>query len=179
MTSRLSERLAQLYYRQFMGAQMNYISITGLVLDLIGVIMLGYDLVRVQRKLREDASDRLDTLMEVADSAGGLDKFLKSISGDFREYERDEGRYVPRQGTFDYESAKQSLDELKDSINGLADNLHAVATMMVAGVENDQATAGLSLKVTYGGLLFILIGFGLQICGYLPPELITGLWSNI
>lgn len=48
----------------------------------------------------------------------------------------------------------------------------------LAIVENDQATAGLSLKVTYTGLVFILIGFGLQICGYLPPERMADLWKD-
>lgn len=41
------------------------LSVSGLVLDLVGVMMLGADLVRVQRKLRSDASDRLSALTEV------------------------------------------------------------------------------------------------------------------
>ncbi len=157
---------------------MNYISIAGLVLDFIGVIMLGYDLVRVQRKLKDDAWDRLSTLNEATESAGGVERFLKSIDTDWREYEREDGGYTPQYGTFDYQSAQRSIEELKDGINGLADNLHSVAKMMLAGVENDQATAGLSLKVTYTGLVFILLGFAFQICGYLPAELMTGLWRD-
>lgn len=146
---------------------MNYLSIAGLVLDLVGVMMLGIDLVRVQRKLRLDAEERLSSLSEVVESSGGLDAFLKNISGDWREYERDEGRYIPLSGTFDYASAKRSLDEMKDGIGGLADDLRTVATMMVATVESDRKTAGMSLKVTYGGLILIGIGFLLQICAYL------------
>lgn len=147
---------------------MIYFSIVGLALDLIGVMMLGIDLVRVQRKLRSDAEDRLASLTEVVDSSGGLEGFLKSISGDWREYERDEGAYVPREGTFDYGSAKQSVSELKDGINGLADNLRTVATVMVSGVESDRQTAGMSLKVTYGGLALIATGFLLQLIAYVP-----------
>lgn len=146
---------------------MNYLSITGLVLDVIGVLMLGVDLARVQRKLRADAGERLAALNEVAESAGGIDKFLKSISGDWREYERDEGQYVPRYGTFDHQAAESSLDELKDGINGLADNLGTVATMMVATVESDRETASMSLWVTYGGLTLIVAGFALQTITYL------------
>lgn len=146
---------------------MNYLSISGLVLDVAGVLMLGFDLVRVQRKLRGDADERLATLNEIAESAGGLDSFLKSISGDWREYDREEGQYIPRYGTFDHQAAASSLDEIKDSINGLADNLQTVATIMVNTVESDRKTASMSLWVTYGGLVFIVVGFALQAAAYL------------
>ncbi len=146
---------------------MNYLSIAGLALDLAGVLMLGVDLVRVQRRLRQDAADRLNALEDISKSAGGLDAFLKSISGDWREFQRDEGRYVPQSGTFDYDSAKQSFDEMKDGINGLADNLLAIASMMVASVKSDQQTANISLRVSYVGLGLIVVGFCLQIPAYL------------
>ncbi|MEG3166451.1 hypothetical protein U1701_17865 [Sphingomonas sp. PB2P19] len=142
------------------------LSVGGLVLDLVGVMMLGADLVRVQWKLREDASDRISALTEVMKAAGGMDAFLKSISGDFREYYRDEGAYFPSPGTFDPDAARQSLDEMKDGINGLADNLATVARMMVATVENDEKTAGMSLTVTYTGLGLIIAGFTAQAAGY-------------
>ncbi|MBO9712176.1 hypothetical protein [Sphingomonas sp.] len=145
---------------------MNYLSVVGLVLDVAGVLMLGIDLVRVQRKLKGDAEERLSTLNEVAESAGGIDRFLKSISGDWREYDREDGGYVPRHGTFDHRAAEMSLDELKDGINGLADNLQTVATMMVATVESDRKTASMSLWVTYGGLTLIVVGFALQAVAY-------------
>lgn len=142
------------------------LSVAGLALDLIGVMMLGVDLVRIQKRLRSDAEDRLAALNDVAEGAGGTEAFLKGISGDFREYYRDEGRYLPSNGTFDYQFAKQSLDELKDGVNGLADHLGTLARMLIAGVESDRETAKLSLSVSYGGLGLILLGFLLQIASY-------------
>ena len=146
---------------------MLHLSAIGLILDLVGVLMLGIDLVRVQRKLRRDADDRLASLQEVTAGVGGIDRFLKGVSGDFREYERDEGRYLPRNSTFDSESAERSFEEMKDGINGLADQVGTMAAMMVASVEADRKTASMSLIVTYLGLLFVIIGFGLQIPSYL------------
>lgn len=146
---------------------MIHLSAIGLTLDLVGVLMLGIDLVRVQRKLRRDADDRLASLQDVTEGVGGIDRFLKSVSGDFREYERDEGRYLPRQGTFDSDSAERSFEEMKDGINGLADQVGTFAAMMVTSVEGDQQTASMSLIVSYLGLLFVIIGFGLQIPAYL------------
>jgi hypothetical protein len=128
------------------------LSVTGLALDIVGVMMLGVDLVRIQKRLRGDAEDRLAALNDVAEGAGGTEEFLKSISGDFREYYRDEGRYLPSNGTFDYQSAKQSLDELKEGVNGLADHLETLARMLIVSVEGDRETAKISLNVSYGGL---------------------------
>ena len=142
------------------------LSVGGLILDLVGVVMLGVDLVRVQRRLRNDASDRIAALTEVVAAAGGLDSFLKSISGDFREYYRDEGLFLPSPGTFDANAARQSLEEIKDGINELADNLTSVARMMVATVESDEKTAGMSLSITYTGLALIVAGFTAQAAGY-------------
>jgi hypothetical protein len=142
------------------------LSVTGLVVDLVGVMMLGVDLVRIQNRLRRDAVDRLAALNDVAEGAGGAEAFLKSISGDFREYYRDEGRYLPSDGTFDYRSAKQSLDELKDGVNGLADHLGTLARMLIASVEGDRETAKISLNVSYSGLGLIVLGFLLQIASY-------------
>lgn len=142
------------------------LSVGGLMLDLVGVMMLGADLVRVQRKLRSDALDRLSALTEVVKGAGGMERYLKSISGDFRENYRDEGQFLPSAGTFDHDAAERSLDEVKDGINGLADHVGTVARMMAATVESDEQTARMSLSVTYGGLVFILLGFALQLAGY-------------
>ena len=141
------------------------LSITGLALDLIGVLMLGVDFVRIQKRLRGDAEDRREALNDVAEGAGGTDAFLKSISGDFREYYRDEGQYLPSAGTFDHQSAERSLDELKDGVNGLADHLRTLAQMLIASVEADRETAKISPRMTYGGLGLIERALSLQIAG--------------
>ena len=146
---------------------MNAWSTSGLVLDLVGVMLLGADLVRIQRRLRGDAADRLERLEEVAASAGGLEAFLKGVSGDWREYERDEGRYLPVYGTFDHDAARANVSELKDGMNGLADSLGTLAEMMIASVRADRETATLSLRLTYIGLALIVTGFLLQIIGAL------------
>lgn len=71
-----------------------------------------------------------------------------------------------RYGTFDYQSAKQTLDELKDGVNGLADHLGTLARMLIASVASDRETAKLSLNVSYVGLGLIVLGFLLQIASY-------------
>jgi len=148
------------------GTGMIALSLTGLTLDLAGVMLLGFDLVRIQRDLRRHAEERLSSLHDVAEAAGGMDTFLKSVSGDFREYYRDEGRYLPSDGTFDHLSAERSFDEVKGSIADLADHLGTMAAMLVATVNSDRETAGMSLRYTYIGLFLIVAGFILQMAGY-------------
>ncbi|MGC6329123.1 hypothetical protein [Rhizorhabdus sp. FW153] len=143
------------------------LGLTGLALDLAGVMLLGFDLVRIQRDLRRHAEARLSSLRDVAEAAGGMDSFLTSVSSDFREYYRDEGAYLPSDGTFDYQSAKRSFDEVKGSIANLAEHLGTMAAMLGATIESDKETAGMSLRFTYMGLLLIVAGFILQMAGYL------------
>jgi len=142
------------------------LSLTGLVLDLVGVMFLGLDLVRIQKRLRRDAEDRLAALNDIAHGAGGTEAFLKGISGDFREYYRDDGQYLPSTGTFDHQSAERNVSELKDGISALAEHLRTLAQMLTSTVEGDRETAKISLTVTYGGLGLIVMGFILQIAGY-------------
>lgn len=144
------------------------LSITGLALDLAGVMMLGFDLVRVQRKLRTDAENRLAALSEVVESTEGIDAFLKNISADWRSYvDIGEGMYKPESGSFDPAAAEHSLDDIKSGISGLAGDLRTLARMMLVSVESDRKTVNLSLGMSYGGLVLIGLGFLLQILAYL------------
>lgn len=55
---------------------MSTMVVVGLGLDLAGVLMLGIDLVRVQKKLRRDAEERLSALSEVRGSSYRSCRFL-------------------------------------------------------------------------------------------------------
>jgi hypothetical protein len=57
------------------------LSVTGLVLDLVGVMMLGVDLVRIQKRLRGDAEGRLAALNDIAEGAGGPKLSLRASPG--------------------------------------------------------------------------------------------------
>ncbi|MDO8271634.1 MAG: hypothetical protein Q7U82_06890 [Gammaproteobacteria bacterium] len=124
--------------------------------------------MRVQRKLRTDAENRLSALAEVVESTEGIDPFLNNISADWRSYvDIGEGLYEPELGSFNPDAAKYSLDDIKSGISGLAGDLRTLSTMMLASVESDRKAVSLSLSVSYGGLVLIVLGFLLQMLAYL------------
>ncbi len=146
---------------------MNYLSITGLVLDLTGVMMLGIDLVRVQRRLRGDAEDRISRLDHILEEIGGIDAWAETVPDDFREWQWEEGRTVMLDGTFDPRQARESFKEALDTISVVGTHVLTLAKMQVAAIDSDKDTANLSLRFSYTGLAFIAAGFCLQLPAYL------------
>ena len=146
---------------------MNYLSVAGLVLDVSGVMLLGSDLVRVQRRLRGVAEDRVSRLDVILEQIGGIDGWAETVPSDFRQWQWEEGRTVMLPGTFDPRQAGESFQEALDTIASVGTQVLTLARMQAAAIEVDRSTANLSLRYTYGGLGLILIGFGLQLHAYL------------
>lgn len=87
---------------------MIYLSIAGLALDLAGVMMLGVDLVRVQRRLRGDAEERISRLDEILEEIGGIDSWAETVPSDFREWQWEEG--ADRHGPGDVRPGSRSRE---------------------------------------------------------------------
>lgn len=143
---------------------MTGLTLIGLLLDLVGVVLLGFDLVRIQRKLRRDAEERIATLAGVVEANEGVESWMNELgrSADWREYQRDDGGYWPVGGTFDSSAAQSSFKELGAQVAEIGSSVHRLAHMMSINVLNDQSTAHLSLKFSYIGLALVVIGFALQ-----------------
>lgn len=145
---------------------MSNLSIAGLVLDLAGVLMLGADLVRVQRRLSREAKDRLTALDQILEEIGGIEGWAKTIPNDFRDWQWDEGRTIHLDGTFDSQQARESFKDAIDTIEGIGAQVLTLAKMQVAAIESDTDTADKSLFFSYFGLTFIALGFALQVAAY-------------
>lgn len=87
------------------------------------------DLVRVQRNLRADATDRLWIFAGVAAAHDGTDKWLDEMgrNADWRKHQRDEGKNLPVGGTFDPEAARDSSKEALGCISQSRADLHKLA----------------------------------------------------
>jgi hypothetical protein len=144
-----------------------YLSIAGLALDLAGVMMLGVDLVRVQRRLRGDAEDRVFRINAILEGIGGIDGWAETVPSDFREWQWEEGRTVMVSGTFDPARARESFEEALGTISAVGTHVITLANMQLAAIDADRATANLSLRYSYVGLGLIALGFCLQIIAYL------------
>jgi hypothetical protein len=145
---------------------MNYLSISGLALDLFGVLLLGFDLVSVQRRLRGDAEDRISRLDSILEEIGGIDGWAKTVPSDFREGQWEEGRTVMMPGTFDPKRARESFEEVLDTVSVVGNHVLTLANMQLAAIDTDRNTANLSLRFSYIGLALIVFGFALQIAAY-------------
>jgi hypothetical protein len=145
----------------------NLLSVAGLSLDLCGVLLLGFDLVRVQRRLRGDAKDRISRLDAILDEIGGIDGWAETVPSDFRDWQWDEGRTVMVDGTFDTDRARDSFREALSTISAVGTHVLTLANMQLAVINADRDTAHLSLRYSYLGLALIVAGFFLQLPAYL------------
>ena len=136
----------------------------GLLLDFVGVLLLGSDVVRIQRRLRSEAADRLASFQEVAEANEDMKHWLDQLAAnaDWREHGWDEGRAIPLAASFDPDAAKASFTDALSYVAGLSEDMHKLARLMLATTEGDERTANLSLRLSYAGLGLITLGFLLQ-----------------
>ena len=144
---------------------MNYWSFAGLVLDLLGVSLLGIDLVRLHRQLRRKAADSREAYRELDDLLGGSAPELDRLSGEAST------RYgVPRQsGDTEDEYNTQVLGEVVTEVAGLASvvsgYLEGVVRELSASARREERLSSRSLVFSYVGGGFVMLGFSLQIVG--------------
>lgn len=142
-------------------------NLIGLFLDLIGVLALGWDVVRIQRGLVASARTNADALQKLDADYGGVASWLeetkrslKWVPGSvFQEYHaEDEVSYNARRIA---ELAKDTAD----AANGVAEYTVALGEILKGRAEEDVTTASASLKISYVGLGLICTGFLLQAHG--------------
>jgi hypothetical protein len=150
-------------------------SAIGLVLDLAGVLMLGFDLIRVQQMLRAQAADDLARFDEMAESYGGTESWIAEI--------KKSARWVPESSYSDYHAqdevsfnAEHAVEKLKEAVEcmeGLAQHLAEVASLQRHQAEGNREAARTSLRYSIIGLVFIFFGFLFQMFGTLHITLLV------
>ena len=155
---------------EILGIGQTWWSVVGLLADFIGVGLLGFDLVRLQRFLRTHAGSNLRFLEEVASDYGGIEGWADEIrkSSDWvpehaysRTHAEDEVSYNARRAT-------EQIEELATCLNGLAENVSKLVLLHSEQAEKDAAAAGRSVRISILGLSIIAIGFAMQIVGTWP-----------
>lgn len=138
----------------------------GLAIDLLGVVLLGVDLIRIQFGLRAEARDRLASFRALVEGNATFQEHVKWVAaqGDWREHQHEEGRMVPY-GGFDYSAASSSFKDATDLAASVRDDLTELTQHLADVTQGDQRRAETSLVFSYSGILLIMIGFGIQIWG--------------
>tara|TARA_B100000678_G_scaffold267941_1_gene253863 strand:+ start:133 stop:582 length:450 start_codon:yes stop_codon:yes gene_type:complete len=142
--------------------------LAGLGLDLIGVALLAFDLIRVQRRLRTEASERMILLNDLIERNETFEKHADFVAGggDWREHQYEEGQMVPY-GGFDHTAAQSSFKDAVDLSVSVRNDLTEFVFAVREIYSQEHENAGKSLVYSYFGIGLIVAGFALQILGNL------------
>lgn len=146
---------------------MNWYSIFGLSLDLIGVLFLGIDLVRVQAKLRRRAKKGRALFNKMEADFGEIESWADDIKKRSewipeRSYSRVHGE---DEVSYNARHAIETLRELSWAVNGLAEYVTEITKILYNNVSQDERLASSSFRFSIVGLTFLIFGFGLQVYG--------------
>lgn len=143
------------------------ISTIGLCADALGAGLLGFDLVRLQHRLRREATDRRLATESMADEYGGIASWAAEI--------KRSARYIPQSAyeryhaqdpvSYNVENLAERAQELGECVNGLSEHLAKVTTYLGEAADADNATAALSIRYSITGLVLLFGGFVLQTLG--------------
>ncbi len=139
----------------------------GLLLDLIGVLLLGFDVLHVQKSVRKSANDVLNKVHSVFEDSESAGSSVREVAFDHRHYDWDEGQVVYFEGTFDERTARRAAEALTETVSSMAKGMTQLADIVIEGAVAQEELANLSRKRTFIGLTLIVVGFALQIIAQL------------
>jgi hypothetical protein len=138
------------------------ISAFGLMGDLLGVLILGFDLLRLQSSLRLEARARADLIKKLYDELVPAEQWADSIQlhATSLKWSRRGGEMDDVIGTLPV-----ALEEVADTCKFLAVRLGALGQLEARRSEQDGRSAVLSFRLSWIGLALIFLGFLLQLAG--------------
>ena len=149
---------------------MNWYSVIGLFFDLFGVFLLGIDLIRLQVTIRRSAQQKREMFDKLESDYGGTESWMKDIE--------NQSEWISDNPYYEFEvhdevstNSRYMLDRTKDiaiAVQGLAAYLSKLTTILETDANQSERTANSSFRFSIAGIVFIIIGFGLQIIGAWP-----------
>ena len=137
----------------------------GLILDVIGVLLLGFDLVRVQKSLRTQARNDLARFKAMVEDYGGAESWLEEIAKNSRWI--DESAYSEKhtedEVSYNARHAIDQLGELAQSVSGLAEAITKIILFQKEQAEANSRIANASILYSILGLALIFVGFLMQL----------------
>lgn len=139
--------------------------IAGLLLDLVGVLMLGADLIRLHRSLRTRATTTREFYDRLDEAYGGVESWMREVAEKYtgwKEPPRSSGDPVQ---LHNLGNTIEVLKEVAEGVYSVASRLARVNEVLDAGARQDEALSARSMWVSCVGLGFLTVGFILQIIG--------------
>lgn len=143
------------------------IGTAGLCLDAIGVSLLGFDLIRLQRRLRREAGEREALLESMAEEYGGIAAWAEQIKRGAKwipqsAYER---HHAEDPVSYNVQNLTERAGELGECINGLGEHVAKLTTYLGDAARIDTVLAASSLRYSIAGVALLLAGFVFQVIG--------------
>lgn len=139
--------------------------ITGLVLDLVGVLLLGADLIRLHRSLRTRATTIREFYDQLDEAYGGVESWMRDVA------EKCTGWKEPPRSSRD-PAELHNLGNTIGVVTEVAEGVYAVASrvarvneVLVDSARQDESLSTRSMLFSWLGLVFLTTGFILQIIG--------------
>jgi hypothetical protein len=140
-----------------------------MVFDLCGVLLLGYDLLRLQRSLVHDSSQRLADLDEHFGGYSPPEEWADEVRANSRwvnAYEYSE-YHAEDEISYNVRRHDDALKEVAETFDFIAVRLAALAKMEISKANADAKSASYSFGLSIIGFILISVGFFVQILGLL------------
>lgn len=148
----------------------NIWSVTGLFLDFFGVALLGFDLIRIQKLLKNAAQGNINSLEDMSSQYGGIESWAENIKKGARWIDSSEYSDYHAEDPVSY-NANRSIERVKglaDCVEGLSQHLSSLMLLVSDQAKSNLKTANNSVIVSIIGLFLIALGFSMQIIGAWP-----------
>lgn len=142
--------------------------VSGLVLDAVGFVLLGWDLIHLQRDMKKRADENINTIEEFSEKYGGIQNWslgIQSEIGRIRPPYSARDNYNERLSNIRF--TVEGLSNLNQCVWNMAGHLSDFVRLFGKNAERDRQAANRSLKRSIVGVALIVFGFGLQIVGAL------------
>lgn len=144
---------------------MSTLNTIGLAIDLVGVSLLGADLIRVQIRLRKQSSERQTLIQSASDRYGDAVAELESSVSNFyySSYNYDSEGMTPSYEGPSVDAVAKALSGTAASVRKVHEYATDLAQITVETLSEEQFDSEKSLRMSRVGLALVGLGFFLQI----------------
>ena len=127
--------------------------------------------MRVQRALRKRADQGSAILEQMESDYGGIESWADDIMNQsqwIRQSVYSEFHSSDDEGSYNLHRTIEGLNNISSAVGGLAAHVTGVTKILYKTARQDESLSSLSLRFSVFGLMFLILGLSLQICGMWP-----------
>ena len=142
-----------------------YWLIAGLVLDLVGVLLPGADLIRLHRSLRTRSATTREFYDQLEEAYGGVESWMRGVAEKYTGWKEPPRSSGDPADLHNLGNTIEVVKEVAEGVYSVASRLARVNEVLDASAGQDESLSARSMWVSCLGLAFLTAGFILQILG--------------